>query len=82
MDWVRDPTALRTLVALRAMQVGDEIIERATLKNAMNYFGKEVPAILSNGNLEFVQTVFDNDDISTEYWTLVAWRRPSPKEKT
>jgi hypothetical protein len=74
VDWVRDPDALRTLLALRALQVGDEVIERTI----HNHGGPplSVTSKITPGLMHAVYQVYGKNLQGTGTWELAAWRRP------
>jgi hypothetical protein len=73
-EWVRDPDALRTIMRLRTLRVGDQVIERRTSD------GFEAKLISLNENTIEQAYVFYGADTFTaksDPWELVAWRRPN-----
>jgi hypothetical protein len=74
MNWVTDLDALRTIVALRCFQEGDEVMER-NVKT-----GKEMVTKFEGPDLwmEGFYNAYANSHVSKwkSEWHLVAWRRP------
>jgi hypothetical protein len=73
--WVREPGALLTILKLKALQVGDYVLERRAADM------EELPwRLTSNTHVDTLYEVYSDDLCPLKYgreWTLVGWwRRP------